>query len=73
MAARKPKQRLLDLLLDETLEVWLARRREEGATWREISLQIRDSYQLDVTEQTLRAYFASAPTVTVPTSAAGGA
>lgn len=60
--ARTATQRLADLLLDEPVEAFVARKRQDGRSWRLIA---RDIYtltdgQVDVTTQTLRLWMASA-------------
>lgn len=56
-----PTRRLLDHLIDGGIEKYAADRRNKGASWREVSLAIRDEYKLDVTHETLRGWFPNMP------------
>jgi len=48
-----PLRRLADTLLEEPVEQWIQRNRDEGKSWRRISLELRDVAQIDVAPSTL--------------------
>lgn len=50
-------QRLLDHLMDGELRAYVAQRRSNGKSWRQISLDIRDDTHVDVTHETLRNWY----------------
>lgn len=52
-----PTQQLLDIKLDGGLNDFVHSRRDRGASWRRISLDIRDEVGVDVTHETLRSWF----------------
>lgn len=56
---KSPAHRLADVLLDQPLADYVADRRRDGASWRRISLDLRDDTdgQVDITYETLRAWF----------------
>lgn len=51
-------QRLLDHLLDGDLRGFIHSRRINGRSWRSISLELHDDFQVDVTHETLRNWYA---------------
>lgn len=51
-----PKRRLLELLTGD-LTAYVDSRRAAGKSWRQISLDIRDDYDLDITHETLRSWY----------------
>lgn len=51
-----PTQRLADLLLGRPVIDWATERRTAGKSWRQISLELRDLHNLDVTYETLRSW-----------------
>lgn len=53
-------QRLLDHLLDGQLRSYVLERRNQGQSWRRISLALHDELQVDVSFETLRRWFSEA-------------
>lgn len=51
------KHRLADALLGRPLEDYVRERRIAGDSWRRICLQLRDDIDLDISDETLRAWF----------------
>lgn len=49
--------RLADHLLDGQLEAYVGDRRQAGKSWRRISLDLRDEFEIEVTHETLRNWF----------------
>lgn len=52
-----PLYRLLDTLLPDGVDAYVAARRGEGMSWRRIEQAIREQVSVDVTYQTLRAWY----------------
>lgn len=52
-----PTQRLADSLLGGGLRAYVRDRRLAGKSWRQISLDLRDDIQVDVTYETLRNWY----------------
>ena len=57
MGTGTPIRRLLEHLIEDGLEDYITVRRQAGKSWRLISLDIRDEYDVDVTHETLRGWF----------------
>ena len=51
-----PTQRLAGLILGEPVQTWIARRREAGASWRDIAADLRDrsNGQVSVSHEAVR-------------------
>lgn len=58
MPVASPLRELVDLKLARRggVAAWLTRQRAAGRTWRQISKELERITQVDVTEQTLRAW-----------------
>lgn len=50
-------QRLADHLLDRKLAQYVLGRRAKGVSWRKISNELRDDTGVDITHETLRAWY----------------
>ncbi len=50
-------QRLADHMLGGGLQEYVTSRRVKGASWRRISLDLRDDIGVDVTHETLRSWY----------------
>ena len=59
-------QRLADLLLGRPVIDWATERRTAGKSWRQISLELRDLHNLDVTYETLRSWCLAETTEVAP-------
>lgn len=66
---RTPNQRLADVLLGEPVEDWLKRKRDEGLSWRRISLVLLTEKEIDVAPGTLLAWVEE-QAASVPSAAA---
>ena len=60
VGTRTAIQRLADHLLGGTLDDYVVSRRQTGASWRQISLSLRDDIGVDVTHETLRGWYREA-------------
>ena len=57
MGTASPTRRLLDHLTSGRFGTYVADRRNAGKSWRQVSLDIRDDFAIDVTHETLRNWF----------------
>jgi hypothetical protein len=57
MESATATRRLLDLLIDEGLESFVAERRDRGEPWRLIARQVYERTDFDITPETLRSWF----------------
>lgn len=57
-------QRLADHMLGGTLSDYVLTRRAKGDSWRRIALDLRDDIGIDVTHETVRAWYMDADNAT---------
>jgi hypothetical protein len=57
VATETNTQRLLDLLLEGQLDAFVTERRARGEPWRTIARDLYDQTDVDVTGETLRAWY----------------
>ena len=55
-----PTQQLVELKLGSSLEGFVRARRDDGISWRRITLEIRDATGVDVADETLRIWYPDA-------------
>jgi len=56
-------RRLADVLLGGGLDEYVTQRRDAGKSWRRITLDLRDDIGIDITHNTLRAWYPDLPSV----------
>lgn len=61
MPEKTATQRLLDHLIPAGLEAYVAQKRRAGVSWRRVSLDLRDDFEVDVTPQTLHSWYRDLP------------
>jgi hypothetical protein len=57
MTRHTPTRRYLDLVVDGGLAALVKRERALGRSWQGIAFLIHDQYEVDITRETLRAWF----------------
>lgn len=55
--AQSHTQQLAELKLGSSLEDFVRTRRNDGTSWRRITLELRDRTGIDVTHETLRSWY----------------